>query len=184
MPEQSQLPVTNTTSYSKPLDADFSKWLEQFNEELLLLEHDLRGDYVAQEANQMVWKASNHRLMNERGIRHVTGYLRSIANKNTYVSNLQNEDAVMRIALSATQTLTKTLFLNSDAFDLDINYFDDIIERCANICELALRRPMFAGEREFLGNTEGSVRSVSTPTQQPGLLGGIGGLFRPGGRRY
>lgn len=171
-------------SYSRNIDAEFSRWAEQFNEELLYFEHDLRGEYLDTKDNTPNWKVGGDRLLNEKGIRYLIGDLRSIANKNTYLSNIEESDRyrIYDIIVSSLNTITDNLLFNHQEYALEARNLDSIVEKCANIIEFSVRRPLLAGERRFLKDTHTSSESVVRNEAPSGSnpIGGLMTIFRGG----
>jgi len=178
MSEQ-QAPQQNV-NINRPVDAEFAKWLEQLSEELLYLEHDLRGEYLDQTGERPEWIRSGEEVMNERGIRYIIGELRALANKNTFMSNLERDtDRVYDILVSYLNTITDNLLLNHVEYSLNSRHFDSVVEKCANIMEFALRRPLYAGERGFMKDSQ-TIHRIED-SRQPGIIGKAVGIFS--GRR-
>ena len=182
-PQSSQ--AVNLT-YSRNVDAEFSRWAEQFNEELLYFEHDLRGEYLKQPDNGEApeWTIGGDRVLNEKGIRYIIGELRAIANKNTYLSNVEERDRgrINEMVVTIICTITDNLLFNHEAYQLEARHLDSLVEKCANIIEFAVRRPLLAGERRFLKDTHTSSESVVRNNEGQGPVGGIMSIFR-GGRK-
>lgn len=176
-------PQAVNVSYSRNVDAEFSRWAEQFNEELLYFEHDLRGEFLNQKGDTPKWEAGGDRVLNEKGIRYIIGEIRSIANKNTYLSNIEEADRnrIYAIIVSAINTITDNLLFNHVEYELDARNLDSIIEKCANMIEFAVRRPLLAGERRFLKDTHTSSEVVNRQEGGGGgPIGGIMSIFRGG----
>lgn len=170
--QQQASPIIN---YSRPLETEFAKWLEDFNNELLFLEYDLRGEYLDQSEDPPKWRASGDRMLNEKGIRYVIGELRSLCNKNTFMSNLERDTTrVYEIMLSFTNTVTDNIFYNQHEYGVEARHLDSIVEKCANITEFALRRPLYAGERGFIRD---SPRSMGAPRPE-GIFDRALGVFK------
>lgn len=176
---EEQATQTPTISVQRPLDGDVTKWIEQFNEELIYLEHDFKGEYLDQSGDTPKWVGVNNAVLNDKGIRYIIGEIRSIANKNTFLSNLEERDRerVYDILVSILNTITDNLLYNHRTYDLDYRNFDSIVEKCANILEFAIRRPLLAGERRFLKDTSTEHRIVNTgPVGQ--AAGGLMSIFK------
>lgn len=159
-------------------DADFNRWLEQSDDILNLLEHDLRGDILIEDKTGIYWESKGKPLLNEIGIRFVVGYLRHFANKNTYMSDL-GEDRVGEICLATTLSLTDALFFRWVEFGINPDNFSVIVEHVNNIIEFAARRAMHGGERKFLKQTENIVRHYTSNPKEGGI--GLPNIF--GGKR-
>ena len=183
MPEPN---VSQVQTYGRPIESEFAKWLEQLHEELGLLEHDLKGEYLdTSDANKPVWRLSGEAVMSERGVRYLVGELRTVCNKNVFMSNLeQDTERIYDILVSYLNTITDNLLYNHTTYGLSAKHLDSVVEKCANFMEFALRRPLYAGERGFMKETQSvsRIESMNQPGVIQGVLGGIGSIFR-GGRR-
>lgn len=152
-------------------DSDFNRWLEQADDLLAYLEHDLRSDSLVDREGRLQWVTTGQPLLNEKGIRFIISSLRHICNKNTYMSNL-DQKRVNTICLFTANSITKALFFNWREFGVSPDYYDVIIEKVNNVLELALRRGMNEGERKFLKSVEHIQRIIEQPQEQ-----GQGGIF-------
>jgi len=171
------------------LDERTIRWMESSDDLLLLLEHDLKGEYMVVEemedgriSEKWVRDPDNTTpQLNDLGIRFVIGTLRLIANKNTYLSYFKSEGdsaekRIMDICKYTSVAYTNNIFLNINRFGIkDTTAADLIVEKMNNVMETAMRRAI--GGKERLAIT-GAMRTVETISQQPKQQGGgLGGIF-------
>lgn len=92
-------------------------------------------------------------LLNDRGIRFIIAYIRTICTKNAHVSNIDDE-RFYEIMRPSVRTLTDTLFIGmiNGWYDLKQENFSAIVEMCSNWMEMSLRRAINEGERNVLKN--------------------------------
>jgi len=177
--------AVSVTSQDRTVEWQFARWLEEMNDELSLIEHDLKGEYADYSNPEApVWKMSGDKTMNEKGVRYIVGELRSLCNKNVFMSNLEKDtNRVYAILVSYLNTITDTLLYNNREYELDARYLDSVVEKCANFAEFALRRSLYAGERAFMRGTQ-SVTRLERNESGGGGGGVIGSMFRKvgGGR--
>lgn len=162
---------------SSQASADFNKWAEDSSPELADIEHDLRGDATVVEDNKLIWKKVGEPLLNEAGIRYVMSEFKAFANKNTFLSNISEED-VFRICKFTSFAFINALFYNYKKFALRPEHYEALVEKFNNFIEFAARRPVDEGERKAVTQTVNETRVVTDvqPSQ------GIGGIFKGKGR--
>ena len=149
---------------AKP-DNDFNKWLEQSDDILNLLEHDLRGDVLIEDKGGIFWQRKGRPLLNDYGISFVIGYIRHFTNKNTYMSNIDDR-RVSTICLTTSIAITDALFYRWREFGISPDNFGVIVEHINNFVEFAARRAMGGGERKFLKQTESIIRHYANQPKQ------------------
>ena len=179
------------------VDEKFSRWIESSDDLLDQLEHDLRcevkmtyvdkdtgekieqwvqaghwedenGKWVAQDSEKKVrFKPDSQPMMNEEGIRFVTGKVRAICNRNTFFSNLgKDEKRIYEICKYTSVSLANNIYSKMHQFGIsDTIMADIIIEEINNTMELALRRAMDAKERSGLLGTFKTVENIMAQRQ-------------------
>ena len=147
-------------------NASLTMWIEQSDDLIEQLEHDLRGD--AYNAEEDKWGRGDRPQLNDRGIRSVISIVRPIISKNTFLSNI-NEDDVFRVCKSTQRKAARLLFKNAEKFEIQTGHHETIQEIINNYVEFAVRRAMDQGEREFLSKSTQESRIIQPSQQQGGL---------------
>jgi len=162
---------------TKQLGDEFTKWTLKFEDLLDLIGHDLRGERfngIDTLNGKEIWDKVGVPVLNENGINYIIGKLRSITNKNTYMSSLTERQAY-RIAESTCHAIELTLFLQGKNFELDPQNFATIMDTIRNTAELALSRPIEGEERRTIWKAETINRIINEGGQQDQHRGiGIG----------
>ena len=185
-PQQVQPPQQNIII--PPIDEKFGRWIESSDDLVTALVHDLKCQQQIFEQDpgtgeireRWVTSKGTKPLMNDEGIMFVVSEIRSMCNKNTYFSNLE-EKRVFDICRFTSISITNNIYSKLKRFGIqDTILADNIVEKINNTMELALRRAMGAKERSGLlktFTTSENIQSIPKSQQQ-----GSGGFFGLGGR--
>lgn len=159
--EQNQLRdvavAANAASMMTPraVDDSFLRWSQDFEAKLDSLRKNWLGYVLEWDAQQKrnVWVYyEDRRLMNERGVDRLIGFLRGFTGPNTYMSNL-SEARIDEICLLTSKKIAKELLYRAKDYELDLASYETLCVELDNILELALRRAMDEGERNFARGT-------------------------------
>jgi len=111
--------------------------------------------------------------------------LRRIMNKNTFLSNISEEDEMYREANSFSTNFKETLWVKWKDLDITVEQFVELCHIYDDFLSMAIRRPLRAGDKGFLkettSETTSKIQEMTQTKKDGGLLGGLGGLF--GGNR-
>jgi len=132
------------------------------------LEKHLRGE---SENSDGTWCSSHTPLMNEEGINKIMSIMRSIVNRITFMSNL-DEDHIERHMMFLGNTLIETLLQNKKQFGIQNDPDrDSIMLTCGSLAFMSLRRGFKEGDKRFF---KGSTMEVAytNPVQGGGVPGG------------
>ena len=106
-------------------------------------------------------------LMNDEGISEILTILRSVLTKNTYLSNV-GEDQVNKEIISFSDDIIDLLGSKFMEFEVDKNNISLIHNIFTETIAFALRRPMNQGERVFLRPTRRVIENVTTQKTEGG----------------
>ena len=149
------------------LNPDFTRWVEQFDDQLFYIEHALRGEVLTEANGQEQWERRGIRLLNEKGIQYIITQIRTFTNKNTYMSYIRTEQEINKILKDFSLALLKGLSKNADNFNLyTYSHIEDIMTIAVNYAELSLRRSINGGERNFLTSTRQDAYTVVDDRRQ------------------
>lgn len=99
-------------------------------------------------------------ILNEEGIATILLAIHARINKNTFMSNL-DEDLIKKIVMEVGFHLNNILFLYWDrSFNMDIGYYSEILWEIIDIVEIGLRRAMGGEERRLSLSTVKTTQIV------------------------
>ena len=109
------------------------------------------------------------------------GKLEEIMNKNMYLSDLDNEEAMLLEARSIAMGFNEELWLHWKKFSLSVEQYKELCEMHRNYLSQTIRHPLKRGIRDLLTKTtnEQTMRSDQTVRESTEKRGGFFGL---GGR--
>lgn len=161
----------------KQMDNDFSRWLEVVDDILNFLEHDLRGDVYDEKTESWLPPDEGHKkIINKDGIRAIMSLTRTVVNKNTFVTRLE-EKQINMMTLQLNLDLIDLLFQKGDDFEVDPKMMTVIEDKIMFFIYNALSRARDGGERAFLSTTTKRVELISDKQQKDKKRGGFLGIF-------
>jgi len=98
---------------------------------------NLRGEMFSQE--QRKWVLLGKRAMNDKGIREVISVLDTYVNRNTLLSNLDDEE-IYKMILTLNKELNTLFYLRWKMFALEIEDISLLATRISDMCFLALKQ--------------------------------------------
>lgn len=166
------------------------EWQLDLSKELELISHQLRGHVIERdEDGNEYWteptmmvngkKVVDHerKLLNEKGAQEVEKIIRNYLNRNTLLSNY-DEDTIKQRLYQFAERLRRFIFLNYEEFGLTSDYkmkhFEMVVMNITDMVESAYYRALGGGERE-------SLRTARQVTQSEGFgkpqgYPGVGGI--------
>lgn len=156
------------------MDPGYAKWVQDSDEILDTLEHNLRGE-IKKKANVkddlgnikvvVTWDKVGEPLMNEHGIAFVRAALSPILSKNTFFSAIDQDEINihgMIIAIEMTAALAK----NHNKFDLDLKKAQTMKSMINSAIYFGMKRAEYGGEREAIGTITQETRSIITRPEE------------------
>lgn len=166
-------------------DAGLSKWLESFDDQLLLFEHSLRNEFYDENLNngEGGWAKipGAKRKINEEGIKSITEILRMLINRNTYMSYLRDDSDVNQQCKTTLLKINDLLFINFTKWQLTLDSYVSIMLVTRHVIEFAFKRARRGAERDFLRGTTRESRNIGMPRSSKGFtdyIPGMGGSLR------
>lgn len=140
---------------------------------------DLRGVKKQKVGNKWEWVKYSDPLMNKQGLAVVESWMRSLLNRNTFLSALHNELSADNILRSNLDDLTVQLALNYHEYDIDLIKLDHIISLIANYTQFAVYRSVISGhsDKDFLQKSVSEKHESHEVAEKQQKAGGILGIF-------
>lgn len=167
-------PIQSPQPLMRQSNTDITRWIENIEDIIVQLEHDFAGETYDEE-NDLWQKKESDRLMNARGINATTKFIRMYVNRNTTFSEL-TEERVMRMCQSAAFAYTDLLFFNIKEFNVNLSYFQIIVNEVMAVIEMAMRRAIGGKERDVMMQPQ-TIHRVYSENRQSNS-GMFGGLFK------
>lgn len=181
-PNESQPQGDYRKTMAAPIDPQLALKLTDLSEELEGLIKIWSGytpeTYVNPKDEQVYLRyiyKPDERVLNQKGITSLAKTLKTLVNKNTFISDL-SEDEKMNIIKQTMQAINKELAMNFDEFGLDVKQHRTLIIDVMNFIHMAVNRPLEGGEKEFY---KGVMHEESDVSNKP--RGGIIGKLLPTG---
>jgi hypothetical protein len=186
MPEELEQPEVIPEAYldtegsdvllQREQDANLTIWQLTSQDIFLELEHDLRGEVFNEKTKKWEQKKGGKRLMTEEGIRTVMSVVRSKVNKNTFLSNLTDDDIAI-IMKDLCLSITTLLYEKYEEFEIDTVFLELIHDKIVHFTFFALKRALNQGERLFLGRSQQTRETIirDERAEKGGFLGGLFG---------
>jgi hypothetical protein len=150
---------------SKSLDADTTKWLLRFDDQLEYLYHDMKGEVEFITSRGREWNLKGERKLNDKGIIFIISALRDTTSKFAMMSNIDKEQAY-KIAHETCDYIAIGLFLQQRDFEMKTTAFYTVMPKVRNIIELAILRAVAGEERKLHHTSETVSRIYSTGEEQ------------------
>jgi PDZ domain-containing secreted protein len=157
------------------MDPSYAKWVQDSDEILDTLEHNLRGEIKKKENVKddlgnikvvITWNKVGEQLMNEHGIAFVRATLSPVLSKNTFFSSVDqyeiNTHGLM-IAIEMTAALAK----NHRNFELDLKKAQTVKSMINLALYFGMKRAEFGGEREAIGTITQEIRNILSKPEEP-----------------
>jgi len=136
-------PQPSPVSEPLPLPSMFtipSQIIDQILDPYIVIERfrrNLRGEMFSQE--QKKWMKLGKRSANDAGIREIISVLDTYVNRNTLLSNLDDEE-IYKLTMTLNKELNTLFFMKWDKFDMDIADISLLTTRISDMCFLALKQ--------------------------------------------
>lgn len=117
-----------------------SQIIDQILDPYIVIERfrrNLRGEFFSQD--EKMWKKIGKRSANDDGIREIISVLDTYVNRNTLLSNLDDEE-IYKITMSLNKELNTLFYMKWDAFEMDIADISLLSTRISDMCFLALKQ--------------------------------------------
>lgn len=163
----------------QPKDPDLMKWQLATFDLIEEMKHELRCEMWNEEKKAWLRPEKMLPLVNEIGINGLMGFVTSMANKNTILSNLKEND-INEIMMVLCDRIADHMFLNWQEYKITKENMDMVFGKLEMFCFMSLKRAQDEGERQFLKQTERRTEIFRTGDEQqkqklPGWLGFGGG---------
>lgn len=159
-------------------EAELSKWEMSFDEQLIRIEHFLRGEKYNTENDK--WERKRRPYMTEEGIQSVILMLDMNVNRNTFLTNYSIEDVRIR-CMFITYNIIQFISENYDRYKIDFQDFDDILN-IVNSTDNAFHRAIGGLEREQRLTSKKTVETIGNMRTLE-KKGGVLSFLNPFSRR-
>lgn len=146
--------------------ADFTKWRFNPDEILIMLEHDLKGEYYNEKKAD--WNSSGAKLMNDDGVRTIISLVRTSVNKVVFLSDLTFNE-IVDMCRDLNLALVDTLFFRWKAFKVEKDHLDLIVAKVMNFIFVGMKQAQGGKTRDALGKMEKILRHYETPQEKKGF---------------
>ena len=146
----SSMPSELSTAYpplNLTMDTDLTKWQLDYTDIITQIQHNLRGEIYDSEKDR--WVETGIRYMNEQGIGAISLILTQYINKNTFLSNLDN-DIILEIVRNVNYDIKNTILVNQEKFEIKGEDRSIITNAIVTAIYESLRRAYQEGEKRFL----------------------------------
>lgn len=137
-------------------EAELSKWEMGFDEQLVRIEHFLRGEKYNTDNDK--WEKKRKAYMTEEGIQSVIMMLDMNVNRNTFLTNYSIEDVRIRCQY-ITYNVIQFIAENYDRYKIEFQDFDDILN-IVNSTDNAFHRAIGGLEREQRLTSKKTVETI------------------------
>lgn len=168
---------------------DIVKFMLDINEEIKRFEHFLRGEQEIDgewvEMSTVIGtnpdgteKTLSDRVMNEKGIMRITGFMKMYLGRQTYLSNLEQQE-LYDFTLNFSNTLAQMLYNNGEEFELDWNNAmqNSIIDMASDLVFMSFARAKGDRERGFWGSHTSVVHTINENPKNQNKEGKRFGIF-------
>lgn len=161
-------------------DTAFNTFVADMRDIIFSWQHFMRGEYLDETSGEWKPVAGSASKCSESGIQELSSHVLVLVNKNTFISNL-TEQQVVRMTTDSMDVINGLMLDKGDDWKLAPEHRRVILNQLGNMIELALRRAKDAGERKYYSTVqsfffgEGDNRKPSGAGRLPiigGLLGG------------
>jgi len=171
--EAAQQPVILSSNATQP--ADFYKWSLNIDDIISDIEHALKGEFWNSEKKE--WEQRGIVLCNTRGINYISTIVRSVLGRHVSMSDLTEED-IKRLAYEICENVADVIEDKWREFNIEIAYFDTIVDLIDRMAYSNLCRAKKGGERLFIqaiAPEEKITKSEEGATLVPLFTGGGSG---------
>lgn len=164
-------------------DTAFNQFVADMRDIIFSWQHFMRGEFLEEESGG--WKKIQNvkNKCSEAGIQELSSHVLTIVNKNTFISNL-NEEQVVRLTQDSMTVINDLMLDKGDEWELAPEYRRVVLNQLGNMIELALRRAKDAGERNYYSTVQSFFFGDGSSRGKPGVIPSlpiVGGLF--GGKK-
>jgi hypothetical protein len=117
-----------------------SQIIDQILDPYIVIERfrrNLLGQMFSQDERK--WVDLGKRSLNDKGIREVISVLDSYVNRNTLLSNLDDEE-IYKLTMSLNKELNTLFYMGWDKFEIDVSDISLLVLRICDMCFLALKQ--------------------------------------------
>lgn len=179
MMQSDQMRVQDPRTYSQMSsfvgkdNENFAKWQLELNDILERAEHILRGDVIKFEDGKTFWVKTdnpNDNPLNERGIYEVMKLLAMYINRNTILSDYDNEEINFKM-LDFGKRLNNLIFMRYEELGLDTEEkrknYEIIVGEIVDLVHSSYKRALHGGERRSLREMIQIQQNTSQQTMIP-----------------
>ena len=163
--------MAETYSSSAGVTDEFYKWIYHTDEIIEDFMHNLRGDsWNSQNAEWIITKTP---IINDDGVRVITGVIKTALNKVTLLSDIEKRD-IQYICKAMHIDLAKAIILHHEKYEIDKKNIDILIDNIMNFVYIGLKKSQDGGDRRALTQSTRTTRQIMEGQQG----GGIKSFFR------
>lgn len=137
-------------------DRNLPDWYMEFEDDLVQMEHWLKGEYFDAQDIQHPWKKIGDPLVNQEGVTFILGYLRGTGlSKNKIMTNFPNWDQAMLRIRGVCFTLNETLHKHygKGDWELSLNNIRAINEYAFDLVHSSTLRALYGNENKRVRET-------------------------------
>lgn len=163
--------VSDTYSQSAGVTDEFYRWIYHTDEIIEDFMHNLRGDTWDGKTGN--WISTKKPIINDDGVRVLTGIIKTALNKVTLLSDIDKRD-IRYICKEMHIDLAKVIILNYEKYEIDKKNIDVLIDNVMNFIYIGLKKSEDGGDRKALTQSTRTTRQIVEGEQK----GGIKTFFR------
>lgn len=165
------------SAFGADTENNLAKWQLELNDILERAEHLLRGDKIEIKGGNVIWVACDReedRTFNEHGVRLIMHFIHMYVNRNTIMSNYDNETINDKVFDFGVQ-LSDFIFTNCEELGMTSEKkqerYDMICLEITDMVHSAYLRALGGKERESLTKTTSVHQTMNPGMQMPGMMG-------------
>lgn len=167
---------SQVSAFSTKQDENLIRWQLELNDILERAEHILKGDVPVFKDGHIIWDPNPHpekNTLNIYGVQEVLKVLSLYVNRNTILSDYENEEIKLKVYDFASE-MNNLIFMRSQEFGLDTvekrKNYPMLVREIVDIVHSAYKRALDGGERRSLREMISVTQATNTNAQ---LGGGV-----------